>query len=590
MNALLWLSTLALWLGVAYSQNAKTCASCHPTAGLCTQKTDYVTCSCMSGFAGNGINCTPIASCTTETCCSEGYYWDNRVGYKICTDINECTDVTLNKCVPSTTCVNKIGIYLCGSTKNIACNTGVCAFDQDCLNVGGTVQCADPCQNYQQLNGTNRLSTINSTGVFTTDRYNFGWFRYNGTGLRMKEGCIGSTKCGSAEPFTLNSSHPAIGQGVVLMNLIANTATGCTAAGTIPVKACPGQYYVYKFSGSLKSEDYCTDASPFVVPTLAPTTTIITTTTTTPTTTTPTTTTPMTTTPTTTTPTTTTPTTTTPTTTTPTTTTPTTTTPTTTTPTTTTPTTTTPTTTTPTTTTPTTTTPTTTTPTTTTPTTTTPTTTTPTTTTPTTTTPTTTIPTTTTPATTTQTTTTPTTTTSTTTIPTTTPTTPITTTPTTTLITTTSLPTTIQPEQNITVTTLRSTSIMNVTSTTELVNGTEITSLELNETTSLYIEVKNISPTNITTYINSTVIPFYSRTIIGSGNPDTFIDRPQPQNSENETVTPNQQLFQANMYTDEPAQTKTITETFTVDKVNFTSTTTTTTITTEEIIVLQPLF
>ncbi|XP_069612567.1 uncharacterized protein [Ranitomeya imitator] len=540
MNALLRLSTLALWLGFAYSQNAKTCASCHPTAGLCTQKTDYVTCSCMSGFAGNGINCTPIASCTTETCCSEGYYWDNRVGYKICTDINECTDVTLNKCVPSSTCVNKIGIYLCGTTKNIACNTGVCAFDQDCLNVGGTVQCADPCQNYQQLNGTNRLSTINSTGVFTTDRYNFGWFRYNGTGLRMKEGCIGSSKCGSAEPFTLNSSHPAIGQGVVLMSLIANTATGCTATGTIPVKACPGQYYVYKFSGNLKSEDYCTDASSFVVPTLAPTTTIITTTTTTPTTTTPTTTTPVTTTPTTTTPTTTTPTNTTPTTTTPTTTTPTTTTPTTTTPTTTTPTTT--------------------------------------------------IPTTTTPTTTTQTTTTPTTITPTTTIPTTTPTTPITTTPTTTLITTTSLPTTIQPGQNITVTTLRSSSIMSVTSTTELVNGTEITSLELNETTALYIEVKNISPTNITTYINSTVVPFYSRTTIGSGNPDTFIDRPQPQNSENETVTPNKQLFQANMYTDEPAQTKTVTETFTVDKVNFRSTTTTTTITTEEIIVLQPLF
>ncbi|XP_073420121.1 uncharacterized protein [Dendrobates tinctorius] len=507
----------AIFFVSLFNTDAKTCASCHPTAGLCTQKTDYVTCSCMSGFAGNGINCTPIASCTTETCCSEGYYWDNRVGYKICTDINECADVTLNKCVPSSTCVNKIGIYLCGSTKNIACNTGVCPFDQDCLNVGGTVQCADPCQNYQQLNGTNRLSTINSTGVFTTDRYNFGWFRYNGTGLRMKEGCIGSSKCGSAEPFTLNSSHPAIGQGVVLMSLIANTATGCTAAGTIPVKACPEGYYIYKFSGSLKSEDYCTDPSQFVVPTLPPTTTIITTTTTT---------------------------------------TPTTTTPTTT-PTTTTPTTTTPTTTTPTTTTPTTPTPTTTTPTTTTPTTPTPTTTSQTTTTPTTTTPTTTIP---------------------------------TTTPTTTPIPTTTLPTTIQPGQNITVTTLRSSSVMNVTSTTELVNGAEITRLELNETTALYIEVKNISPTNITTYINSTVVPFYSRTIIGSGYPDTFIDRPQTQNTVNETVTPNQQPFQANMYINEPAQTKTITETFTVDKVNFTSTTTTTTITTEEIIVLQTLF
>ncbi|XP_044141585.1 mucin-2-like [Bufo gargarizans] len=581
MNPLLWLSLLALCLGAANSQNAKTCASCHPTAAVCTQKTGYVTCSCISGYVGNGTNCALIASCTTSTCCSQGYYWDNRIGYKVCTDINECADSTLNKCVPSTTCVNRAGIFLCGSSRNVACSSATCAFDQDCLNVTGVVQCADPCLNYQLLNGTSRLSTINSTGVFTTDRYNFGWFRYTGTGLRMQEGCVGAVKCGSAEAFTLNSTHPAIGQGIFMMSLQSNTVSGCRAAGTIPVKACPGGYYVYKFSGSLQSEVYCTDPSPFVVPTLPPTTT----TTTTPTTTTPTTTTPTTSTPTTTTTTTTTPTTTTPTTTTPTTTSPTTTSPTTTTPTTTSPTTTTPTTTSPTTTTPTTTSLTTTTPTTTSPTTTTPTTTTPTTT-PTTTTPTTTIPTTTTTIT-------PTTTIPTTTTTTLTTTTPITTTPpppTTTSIPTTPLKTTIQPQPNITVTTLRSSSIVSVTSKTELRNRTEMSSLELNETTTVYIEVKTISPTTVTTNINSSAIPFYSRTTIGFGPPMTFTERPAPQNSGNESVAPNQQPFQANLYTSTPAQTKTITETFTVDNGNFTSTTTTTTITTEEVIVIEQNF
>ncbi|XP_075122501.1 uromodulin-like [Leptodactylus fuscus] len=259
MKSLLWLSLLAFCIGAANSQNAKTCASCDATAGICSQKTGYVTCSCTSGYLGNGVTCTPLASCTTATCCSPGYYWDNRVGYKVCTDINECADATLNKCFPSSTCVNKAGIYLCSSNRNIACNNGTCAFDQDCLNVGSSVQCADPCSNYQLLDGTSRLSTINSTGVFTTDRYNFGWFRYNGTsGLKMQEGCVGAVKCGSAEPFTLNSSHPAIGEGIVMVNLIANTVSGCTAAGTLPVKACPGGYYVYKFTGSLKSEVYCT--------------------------------------------------------------------------------------------------------------------------------------------------------------------------------------------------------------------------------------------------------------------------------------------------------------------------------------------
>ncbi|XP_063813284.1 mucin-2-like [Pseudophryne corroboree] len=577
----------------------------------------------MPGYFGNGINCTAMASCTTATCCSQGYTWDSRVGYKVCTDINECTDSTLNKCVPTSTCINRVGVYLCGNNRNIVCNNSICPFDQDCLNIGGVVQCADPCSYYQLQNGTTRLSTINSTGVFATDRYNVGWYRYSGSvGLRMQQGCVGSIKCGSAAPFTLNSSHPAIGQGVVLLPLLSNTVSGCTAGGTIPVKACSGQYYVYKFSESLGSEVYCTDPTTgFVIPTMLPTTTTTTATTTSPTTTTtPTTTTPTTTT---TTPTTTTPTTTTttPTTTTIPTTTTTTPTTTTTTPTTTTttPTTTTPTTTTttPTTTTIPTTTTTTPTTTTTTPTTTTiPTTTTTTPTTTTTTPTTTTIPTTTTttPTTTTipTTTTTPTTTTPTTTTPTTTTTTPTTTsTPTTTTPTktttpttstpnttsptatspstnstpTTPVPTATQPEQNFTVTTLRGSTIVRITATTETVNGTDVTSLELNETTNVYIEVMTITPTTIRTNINNSVTPFYYKLTIGTANPMAVTDTSVPQTTGNETIVPNQQLFQPNMYSSQPAETSTTTETFTVSNINVTSITTTTTIITEEIIV-----
>ncbi|KAM9320187.1 uncharacterized protein PAF06_004674 [Gastrophryne carolinensis] len=542
MKTLVLLSYLALCLGTAHAQtNAKSCSSCH-SAATCAQQTGYVTCSCSSGYAGDGISCTPISSCTTATCCSQGYTWDNRAGYKVCTDVNECLDTTLNNCVPSSTCINKVGIYLCSSSRTVGCPNNTCAFDQDCLSNGTAIQCADPCTNYMILNGSTRLSTINSTGVFSTDRYNFGWFRYNGTtGLRMQQGCVGALKCGSAEPYTLNGSHPAIGQGVVMMNLLSNTVTGCTAAGTIPVKACPGGFYVYKFTGSLQTEVYCTDPAGFVVPTMPPTTTIPTTTTTPTTTTRPTTTT----TPTTTTPTTTTrpTTTTTPTTTTPTTTTrpTTTTTPTTTTrpTTTTTPTTTTPTTTTrPTTTT----TPTTTTPTTTTrPTTTT----TPTTTTPTTTTR---------PTTTTQ--------------PTTTP-----------------LATTTSPQQNITVITLRTSKVISFISTVSQMNSTGSTNIALNETTTIYTAVQTISPLSIRTSINITVLPSYTSTTIGNGNPVTFTNTPTPQVSSNDTTVANLQAFQPSMYVNVLPHTTTLTETSTVNNNNVTSTTTTTTITTEETVV-----
>ncbi|XP_053561332.1 uncharacterized protein LOC128652419 [Bombina bombina] len=505
-------------LSATLTSNAQSCAFCHATAGVCTQKTNYVSCSCSSGYIGNGINCTVMLSCGTESCCPQGYTWDNRVGYKQCVDVNECADSSLNKCVPSNTCTNKNGIHLCGSTRSIACSGTVCSNDQDCLKVNGAEQCADPCLYYQTLNGESRLSTLNSTGIFTTDRFNFGWFRYTGnSGLRIQEGCVGSLKCGSAEPFTLNGSHPAIGEGVTIVSLNSNGVSGCSLGASIPVKACAGGYFVYKFSGTLKTEVYCTDPafnSNSSIPTKAPTTTL---TTTTPATTT--------------------------------------TTPTTTTPTTTTPTTTTPTTTTPTTTTPTTTIPTTTTPTTTILTTTTPTTTTPTTTTPTTTTPTTTPQTTTTSLTT----------------------------------TTTPIPTTsTEPELNITVITMRSSNVISVTSKTERDINMDVTSLEINETTSFYIEVKIITPSTIIIKTNTSMTPSHTLITVGDGDPETLADRSAPVVTSNETVVANMEKFQSQLYNSQAPQTKTVTETFTDQGKDFVITTTITTITNEEIIVINP--
>uniref|UniRef100_A0A6I8PP51 Mucin-3A-like n=1 Tax=Xenopus tropicalis TaxID=8364 RepID=A0A6I8PP51_XENTR len=278
MKAALCLIILVICLGTAYCQgesDAKTCSFCHPTAGVCSLKAGFVTCTCASGYIGNGVNCTLMSYCGSVSCCPQGYAW-NTVS-KACVDINECNDNTLNKCVPSSTCVNKNGIYLCNYNRSINCPTSACSYDMDCVNINGVEQCADPCLNYQTLNGSSRLATLDSAGIFQTDRYNFGWFRYNGNiGLRMIEGCVNSLKCGSAEPFSLGGKHPVIGDGIQLVTLKKNSLTGCVNSSTIPVKACSEGYYVYKFTGSLQFDVYCTDPNFTIsstIPTKAPSTT-----------------------------------------------------------------------------------------------------------------------------------------------------------------------------------------------------------------------------------------------------------------------------------------------------------------------------
>ncbi|XP_068119849.1 uromodulin-like [Hyperolius riggenbachi] len=273
--------------------DAKACSDCNSTTTAnCAAKSGYVSCSCKPGYVGNGWNCTIMAFCDTSPCCPDGYTWDTK--QKLCADINECASSTLNKCSPTDTCVNRNGIYLCNINRKAPCGgseDSPCTSDQDCLRISGAAQCADPCYNYQQVNGANRLANISSTGRFPTDRKLFGWYRYVGTGSSLKEGCVGPLKCGSLEPYTLGGSHPKIGDGIQMVPLLINSvAYGCYNGSNISVKACPGGYYVYKFSGSLKFDVYCTTPTTTSTTTTPTTTSTITTPTTTTTTTTPTTT------------------------------------------------------------------------------------------------------------------------------------------------------------------------------------------------------------------------------------------------------------------------------------------------------------
>ncbi|KAM4045371.1 uromodulin-like [Anomaloglossus baeobatrachus] len=214
-------------------------------------------CSCKSGFIGNGLNCTRVVFCDTSTCCSPGYTWD--ATKKLCVDINECLSSSLYTCLTQPECINKIGTYICNPIKNPSCPTSVCSSDEDCVRSGADLSCVDPCTSYQVIDGSQRLYTINSTGRFPTDRYLFGWYRYS-NGLTLREGFVGSLKCGSLEPFSL-SSHPSISDGVKSVPLLVNGLTSNSTGSSILVKACPAGYYVYKFAGMLKFEVYCTGST-----------------------------------------------------------------------------------------------------------------------------------------------------------------------------------------------------------------------------------------------------------------------------------------------------------------------------------------
>ncbi|XP_068125318.1 uromodulin-like isoform X2 [Hyperolius riggenbachi] len=239
--------------------NAKTCSDCNSTKA-CTPKTDFVVCSCEAGFVGDGLNCTRLVFCDSSPCCPQGYQWD--FSKKQCTDVNECLSETTNACLGKSYCINRNGFYMCNrSATPPACPTTSCSFDQDCVKSvsssgEATLQCIDPCTSYTYLDGSKRLYNMTSTGRFYNDRYVTGWRRYT-KGLRMKEGCVSSLKCGSLTPFSL-TDHPYLNEGVKLIPLYTNGLQKCAQTVSIPVKACPGGYYVYKLSELLTYDVYCT--------------------------------------------------------------------------------------------------------------------------------------------------------------------------------------------------------------------------------------------------------------------------------------------------------------------------------------------
>uniref|UniRef100_H2Y5Q7 EGF-like domain-containing protein n=1 Tax=Ciona savignyi TaxID=51511 RepID=H2Y5Q7_CIOSA len=99
--------------------------NCHANA-TCTNNIGSFTCSCNTGFTGNGVNCSDIIECTsgTHNCHANATCTNNIGSYTCscntgftgdgvnCTDINECISSTHN-CSGNEQCTNTIGSFTC---------------------------------------------------------------------------------------------------------------------------------------------------------------------------------------------------------------------------------------------------------------------------------------------------------------------------------------------------------------------------------------------------------------------------------------------------------------------------------------------
>ncbi|XP_065118800.2 uncharacterized protein [Paramisgurnus dabryanus] len=133
-----------------------------------------------------------------------------------------------------------------------------------------TVTYSDPCFNYNMLDDYWRdIHQTQSNNLGNDDRlveWN-GWYRLylNGQSAQMSEVCTTYTGCGGDTGLYLSDSHPRIEDGEVTLEALGTFIwyfymCGAYRTHPIQVKACPGDYYVYKFvkpDMSIPRPSYC---------------------------------------------------------------------------------------------------------------------------------------------------------------------------------------------------------------------------------------------------------------------------------------------------------------------------------------------
>ncbi|XP_062304014.1 pancreatic secretory granule membrane major glycoprotein GP2 isoform X12 [Osmerus eperlanus] len=159
------------------------------------------------------------------------------------------------------------------------CGETLCPAGQDCISFGGTLRCADPCEQYSVLDDSWRSTDYNVSDNCDAWISWQGWYRMflDGNSTQMSETCVEVNRCGTQVPLWLSSPHPLLGDGVVERDVCGHWSydpeywwgvDDCCyyKSNRIHVKACPGNYYVYKFVRS----NVCYSAYCAAVPTTTP--------------------------------------------------------------------------------------------------------------------------------------------------------------------------------------------------------------------------------------------------------------------------------------------------------------------------------
>ncbi|XP_075036544.1 uromodulin-like [Mixophyes fleayi] len=280
-------------LGVTISGDlrAANCSICDINAS-CIKYLFSHACVCNEGFRGDGYSCYDIDECTYYyyyyTCnnaycintygsyncvCSSGFISEN----KTCVDVDECSRPELNSCHAFATCYNNYGSYSCACQAGYygngyycevdECTKEVCGFARECIKSNGSHSCLDPCNSYTTLNEPTRSTSYSAYPYYyyyygRSDYYLNGWYRFVGSGgIRMAESCPSEGYCYTRSPMWLNGTHPNPTDGIVNRTVCAvNSGNCCYWTSNVQIKACPGGYHVYKFSGTpYYYAGYCTD-------------------------------------------------------------------------------------------------------------------------------------------------------------------------------------------------------------------------------------------------------------------------------------------------------------------------------------------
>jgi len=252
--------------------------NCAVNTATCTNTVGSFTCSCKTGYTGNGVTCTDVNECSSTPCTPAGigqctntpgsFTCACPTGYTLsgtnCADANECSSGTHNCGVtPPAVCSNTAGSFTCG------CNTGY-GPPMACANLN---ECQSGTHNCDQTSSstTTPASCVDSTGSFTCSCPS-GYSLTNGVTCVDRNECslgthncaVGTSTCTNTKGSFTCTCNPGYSGGGVTCSTIDECSLGLDNCGpTKPPAICtntPGTFTCSCISGySLSGGNTCTN-------------------------------------------------------------------------------------------------------------------------------------------------------------------------------------------------------------------------------------------------------------------------------------------------------------------------------------------